>query len=792
MNTARQGTVLWKGSWDILPFLFILCTTAFTTTFTATTFAQSPQSYRLIETVNLPQKLGFRYPPTRNLGAIALDDRQGKAFIATSESAQFPVVELDSIRHAGFVQSPLPLSGEKPGLLANPEQKLLYFYTANSQHDTLKTLFAVHTPTQKVVASASYKYGIWDIALERASNRLFIADNNLIRIFNASTLQTEDSIYVSFNIGGIALDSTHKRFFVASRDVQLNLMRLAIYSLAKPYNLEKVLLVPMPTALPKMFIDTNWNRMLLVGNTNARVLQLGTNVTVKHISFGGFYEYAMYSLKREQLLVANKDGYGGQGEGGSYGKLLAIGSVKDTRDSMRLGMHISGIALDESRDMLAAVAAQQESVQFYQLSTLKPLQEKSAVDFAYSFDDLTVSSDGTTAYIANRFGAKPRLLTYTFAEQSLADVPVGAWTTALAVDSARGRLFALAQQENLIYLFSTITKSFLGKVPIFGYKELRSDALASISLDKIRQKLYVCMPEHKTVASVDLSSAATDRAIKVLGYHFSDEEALNGGLQTLYIPESNKLCVLRTAQQALNIYNLTNNTLADSINLANKWTTPMQLWQDRILSYDAPNNRVFVGSIGISMEKNHTDGRNLAGSSCFLGYNAKQTSLFGISKSETAISLHEYNPQTLAPLATRLLYPSNEKHSPLTYFDSKRNQLLILERESGMMRRYDINTLMSAPIAKQDTALTTLSIFPNPVVNQATVRFGVRKREKVKLTVLDSQGREVAILTEADYEPGTHTITLKVESDAYSSQTYFVQLKSPSMYYSKPIQVQRQ
>jgi DNA-binding beta-propeller fold protein YncE len=744
----------------------------------------------LIETINIGQKLGYRFPSTPKPFAIAIDEQQGRAYVSSQTSALFPILDLDSTRQLGFVNAPFTPSGDELALLANSAQKLLYIYPANPQRDSVKTLYALNTASNQIVTTASYQYGITHLALERASNRLFLADNSVLRILNGTTLQQEDSIAFPYTIGGIALDSARKRFFITSRDIKNNQMQLGVYALAKPYSLQKAMVLATPVALPKMFIDSNWNRLLLVGLTNARVLQLGTSVVVKHITFGGTYPHAVYSPSTERLLLMN-DGYSGQGEGGNYGKLLAIGSVKDTRDSVRLGLRCTGIALDETRGIIATVAEQQASVQFLQTSTLKPFPEKSAIDIGRSFDDMTVSPDGTTVYLSNHFGSRSRLVSYAFSAQELTEFATGAWTTALLVDSARGRLFALAQQENTIYLYSTLTNSFLGKIPIFGYKELRSDALASLAMDKARQKLYVCMPEHKSIASIDLSSSATDKSYKILGYSFTPYEASNGGVQIAFAPEANKLYVLRAAQKSLNIYNLHTNVLIDSIGLGTRWTVPMQLWNDKILVYDPFSRQAFVGGVGIDLEKNRVDTRVLAGASRFLGYNAKHTALFAIAKSEGTVILQEHHPQTFALLASRVLYTSAEERSPLAYFDSKRNQLLLMERESGILRRYDVNTLTSAPVAKADTALTTLSIFPNPVVSQATVRFGVRTKEKVKLTIFDSQGREVTVLTEGEYEAGTHTLTLKVESDAYSTQTYFVQLKSPSMFYSKPIQVQR-
>ncbi len=749
-----------------------------------------PQSYRLIETVNLLDKFDFRYPSTPKPFSVGIDAVRGLAYISSQQSPQFPIVNIDSVRQQGFLNAPFTPRGDELALLANPHQHLLYLYTARAERDSLKMLYAIHTQTQQLITTATYRVGIQDIALERSGKRLFLADYNILRIFDAATLRPLDTIAVGFIIGGIALDSTNKRIFLTSRDVQHFQQRLVSYSYIPPYTQLKTFSIATPVPLPKMFVDTLWNRMIVVGTQNARVLQLGTNVTLKHISFGGIYQHAVYSPSAEQLFVVSENGGSAQGEGGNYGKMLAIGSVKDIRDSVRLGMRVTGLALDESRGLLLTVAEQQGTVQFHQISSLKASSNLNFIDITRSFDDMTVSPNGATVFVSNRYGAKNRILAYTFASQESAELPSGAWTTALAVDSTRGRLFGLAQQENMLYIFSTLTNSYIGKTPIFGHKELRSDALSTLTLDRAKQKLYLAMPENKVVVGVDLSSAATEKALKVLGYTFVANELTQGALQLAYIPDANKLCVLRTQQKMLNVYNLTNNTLSDSINLAAKWTPAMDAWSEKLLFYNSFDKTLFIGGIGIELEKRRAEPKILPSMSRILGMNAKQTTLFGITKQDNAIILQECNPQTFAITASRVLFSTNELLAPLVHFDSKRNQLLALERSSGLLRRYDVNSLTTAPIQKTDTALTTLSVYPNPVFDQAIVRFGVRVKEKVKLTVLDAQGREVAILAETEYEPGTHTITLKVENENYEAATYFVHLKSRTMNYSKAIQVQ--
>jgi DNA-binding beta-propeller fold protein YncE len=485
----------------------------------------------------------------------------------------------------------------------------------------------------------------------------------------------------------------------------------------------------------------------------------------------------------------NDNGYAAQGEHGYFGKLLSLGFIDETRDSIRLGLKPASMALDETHARLAIASEQQATVFWYDMNTLKP---DATSELAFHFDDLALSPDGQTLYLANHLGKSQRLLLYSFVGQEIVDIPTGTWTTTFAVDSARSRIFALSHQENAIYILSTFSHSIIGKTPIFGYKEQRGDALSTMLLDKARQKMYVAMPEHKSIAVLDLGSSATEKSLKIWGYTAGAGESGVGKIQIALAPDVNKLYVLRTTQKRLNVYNLNTSVLIDSLNLAPHWTPPMSLWAENLLAYDAVAKRIYVGAIAVDCNTNRISSHSLPTAARFLGYNSKETILYSITQAGATLIAQEHDPQTLAITASRVLYNTSEPISPLVYLDSRRNQLHLLDRLEGVLHRFDVKNLVGAAAANNDAeAAVTLTVFPNPVNSQATVRFGVKRREKVRLAVYDNIGREVSILTDGEYEPGTHTITLKIESAAYTTQNYTLQLKSPSMSYTKAIQVQR-
>lgn len=752
-------------------------------------YAQT-QTYRLIEAVKLGQKLGQRFQTTLQPCAIGIDEQRHRAYLASPISPIFPILDTDSAKQIGVFNPPFTPNGERLSILVNPVNGLLYFFSADAQHDSLKTIYAIN-PTQNLVAATfGYTSGIQDIALHRRHNRLYLADGSILRILDGTTLEQKDTLAVPFTIGCIALDSLHDRLYtVAKEPSTAGQGRFVMHELANPHTILKTFTFPSNTPILRAFVDTNWNRFLLATPAHVRIFQLGSNVLMKNVALNGTYSQFAYAPSNERFYAINDNGYAANGEHGQFGKLLSLGFIDETRDSVRLGLKPSGFALDETRARLAVVAEQQATVFWHDMNTLKP---DTTTELAYHFDDLTLAPDGMTLYVANHLGKSQRLWLYSFIGQEINDIPTGTWTTTFASDSARGRIFALAHQENAVYILSTFTNTAIGKTPIFGFKEQRSDALSTMCFDRARQKMYVAMPEYKSIAVLDMATSATEKTLKIWGYNFGVTESGIGKIQMAFAPAVNKLYVLRMNQKRLNIYNLTTSVLIDSLNLANYWTPAMSLWQENLLTYDAIGKRIFVGGVGIDCGTNRLSGQVLSGSSRFLGYNNKETILYSITQAGTALTVQEHDPQTLAITASRALYNTTEAISPLVYLDSRRNQLYLLDRLEGVLHRYDVKNLVGASLAKADgEAAVTLSVFPNPVNSQATVRFGVKRKEKIRLAIYDNVGREVSVLTEGEYEPGTHTITLKVESAAFTTQNYTLQLKSPTMSYTKTFQIQR-
>ena len=67
------------------------------------------------------------------------------------------------------------------------------------------------------------------------------------------------------------------------------------------------------------------------------------------------------------------------------------------------------------------------------------------------------------------------------------------------------------------------------------------------------------------------------------------------------------------------------------------------------------------------------------------------------------------------------------------------------------------------------------SVSPNPLEGAGRLTFNVPRRERVQISVIDVQGREIAVVTDAEQAAGVHVVTLDVRG--WSAGLYFVRLQ---------------
>lgn len=107
--------------------------------------------------------------------------------------------------------------------------------------------------------------------------------------------------------------------------------------------------------------------------------------------------------------------------------------------------------------------------------------------------------------------------------------------------------------------------------------------------------------------------------------------------------------------------------------------------------------------------------------------------------------------------------------------------------DNNYLLMYVSATVAATSVADNYPQSAQLSVFPNPTPEQATVRFVLEKRERVRLSLYDVLGREIAQLLDADLPAGEHTSALILPTS--SAQLYFLRLQTTTFSAIKPVRV---
>lgn len=112
------------------------------------------------------------------------------------------------------------------------------------------------------------------------------------------------------------------------------------------------------------------------------------------------------------------------------------------------------------------------------------------------------------------------------------------------------------------------------------------------------------------------------------------------------------------------------------------------------------------------------------------------------------------------------------------YINENQNDFIYAGMRYSPVYRRPLNQIIGISELSSDIPLTySLSQnFPNPFNPETRIRYSIRKTEKVKLTVLDIQGRVISRLVNGIQRYGTYEVTWN--SHPYSSGTYFYTLET--------------
>ncbi len=99
------------------------------------------------------------------------------------------------------------------------------------------------------------------------------------------------------------------------------------------------------------------------------------------------------------------------------------------------------------------------------------------------------------------------------------------------------------------------------------------------------------------------------------------------------------------------------------------------------------------------------------------------------------------------------------------------------------------NAVLAVPVGAAIAAFALSPVSPNPTTGHSLVTFAVPRRSHVRLTLLDVQGREVAVLADGVRDAGRYTAAL--QSGGLQAGVYFVRMQAPGGQLTRRLEIVR-
>jgi len=94
-----------------------------------------------------------------------------------------------------------------------------------------------------------------------------------------------------------------------------------------------------------------------------------------------------------------------------------------------------------------------------------------------------------------------------------------------------------------------------------------------------------------------------------------------------------------------------------------------------------------------------------------------------------------------------------------------------------------IEMVTAAPAGVPIQAFAIEQAGPNPMTTQARIGFAIPRRAPIRLSMFDTQGREVAVLASGSYDPGRYTVSWNGQGEGgrLASGVYFLRFQAPGV-----------
>jgi len=541
-----------------------------------------------VETIQVDQiARGTKQPDILKLRGPATDEVRKRLYLSGTLSPQIAVIDAttDTIIDAIDVGTPGYVSKY---LVVNPTTGILYFTTLEAQQ-----LYRVDPTTKKVSAPISVTGG-GALAVDAVHDRVYATAKDEIRIYDgALTLLAK---VTATGVSDLKVDAAGSRLFAVQPPATVN-----VYDLSNPASVTVQKSYTLPSTNPKLqarFVIEGGGRIYVGCDPGAEVIideasgamqpvQLGVNVGSAVLLGDALYVLTGYPFKAGYLPDADA----------AYGVIYVLDAVTGAqRATIQGGMQGEGFAIYGSGAAAKLYLANtgEATLAVYDLAS-RTLTKK--IDSGTSIEDIVVRPSDGSLVLRNRLGGSSLLLLKDHAVTS-APQP-GNWPTRTLFDETKGVVYTLSHYQSQVTAFEADTLAVRDPISL-GVARLRSDALSTMALDSVGQKLYAALPELGQVVAVDLKTGRAGAPVTIEGFDASKVDS-PAALQVATNGKLGRVYVLSVPQKKLSVFDSSLGLLR-SLDLAASYPSPIGGNPIDVVVSDDDAARVYVGSLVLDAE----------------------------------------------------------------------------------------------------------------------------------------------------------------------------------------------
>jgi DNA-binding beta-propeller fold protein YncE len=743
----------------------------------AGTSSAQEESFRLIRQVDL---MASRIAPFGNVIKLydtAVDEVRSRAFVSGTQTEFVAMIDLRRGAEIGTVT--LPFAGSIHNLDCNPFNG----YLLVSNNSTPAKLYAIDPLDSRVKGTFTFSQSRSGMACDHRNGRIYVAEGNTVRILDGSTLGLLDSFSANVTVGGMAIDSLSSQLFAVSRNLSAGKVVVQSFGLSAPYSRQKRYEISSDVAMGNLCLDAQRDRLLLVTHDRFKELRASTGVLLRTVMLPNEAKGEVYDRQRQVLYMTDEDGYSSQGESGSWSKIYSFDFAVNKLDSMRMGDKTASLAIDNRLGILVVPSMHSGWLELLHLQT----GHIDSVDTGESADEMALSPDRRTLYIAKRLGGSS-IMAYGGRSGSVDEFPAGNWPAVVETDSSLNRLYSLNVFESSISVIDASSHQVVNTIRL-SIPEARTDAIPVMHHDAVTKKLYLAFPEFNTILVVDLMTEREIKAFRLQGFNFDpDIHAAIGVIQLTTAPAHNRMYALQRREKKLKVYDMTSYNLLDSLNVTALWSNK-GTFEGYCLGYDAYSDRLYLGNRflnPVTLAENGAFAGHL-----FVGYAPNRAKFYSIEEEGGWVSLLTIDTATLQTRAHQQLFQPSGDAAPVFAHDPYADEFYISEFNYAVLRHYDLDpstiTKVAAGANEQPLRFTLAQNYPNPFNSRTVIRYSLVAATTLNVRIYDSIGREVAVLMDGQQPAGEYSLAW--DCSAVPSGSYFYRLSTPTSVKTRAMQV---